>query len=183
MSAPIHKTTFDEFFEQRNTLIYLYQKGDISKREFIQEHYDYIMRLHLKPFQRIDSFEKGIYNYQYFNALAKYGQMQLRDKKLQEKHPELIHQIEEKTRDNYRRKDEAILRLLRYLDYQEIEAYFIKAKSEYLDHRLIEIVLLDYEDTILHTVSQRVLEGLREEGVFQEVRRRSRIDRYVNQKY
>ncbi len=183
MPAHVRKTTFDEFFERRNALIYLYQKGDLSKKEFIEEHYFYIMKLHLKPFQRIDSFEKGIYNYQYFNAIAKYNQMQSRDKKLQEKHPELVREIEEKTRHSYRKKDEAILKLLRFLNYENVEAYFIKAKSEFLDNRLIEIVLSDYEDTILHTISPRVLDELRDEGVMREERRRSRIDNYVNRKY
>jgi len=183
MPAQVKKTAFDAFFEERDALFYLYKKGDISKKEFIEEHYYHIRRMNLKPFERIDSFEKGIYNYQYFNALAKYNRLKIRDKKLGEKHPELIKELEEKIHHYYRKKDEAVIKLLRYLDYQEVEAYFIKSKSEFLDNRLYEIVLLDREGVVFHSINMGLLEELRREGVFQEVRKKSRIDEYVNEKY
>ncbi|MGN0711815.1 MAG: DUF6648 family protein [Anaerovoracaceae bacterium] len=183
MAAGIRKTTFDEFFDNRQALIYKYQKGDMSKKEFIEEHYFFITRLNLKPFKKIDSFEKGIYNYQYYNAVAKYNTIRVRDKKLIEKHPDVVREIEENIRYNYRKKDETIFKLLRYLDYEGVEAYYVKAKSDYLDNRLIEIVLLDYDDVILHTINPHIVEELKNEGVFQDVRKRSRIDNYVNKKY
>ena len=183
MAVGIRKTTFDEFFENRKALIYKYQKGDLSKKEFIEEHYYFMIRLNLKPFQRIDSFEKGIYNYQYYNAIAKYNTLRARDKKLLEKHPELVREIEEKIRYNYRKKDETILKLLRYLDYEGVESYYVKAKSEFLDNKLIEIVLLDYEDVVLHTINPYIVEELKNEYVFDDIRRRSKIDNYVNKKY
>lgn len=95
----------------------------------------------------------------------------------------MVREIEENIRYNYRKKDETIFKLLRYLDYEGIEAYYVKAKSDYLDNRLIEIVLLDYDDVILHTVNPHIVEELKNEGVFQDVRKRSRIDNYVNKKY
>ncbi|WP_312354849.1 DUF6648 family protein [Aminipila sp.] len=183
MAVGIRKTTFDEFFDNRNALIYKYQKGDLSKKEFIEEHYYFITRLNLKPFQRIDSFEKGVYNYQYFNAVAKYNTLRLRDKKLIEKHPDLIREIENKVKYNYHKKDESIIKLLRYLDFENIEAYYIKSKSEYLNNKLIEIVLLDYDNTIFHTINIGIVDELEREGVFEDVRKRSKIDNYVNKKY
>ncbi|MBE6033790.1 MAG: hypothetical protein E7222_03710 [Clostridiales bacterium] len=183
MAVGIRKTTFDEFFDNRNALIYKYQKGDLSKKEFIEEHYYFITRLNLKPFQRIDSFEKGVYNYQYFNAVAKYNTLRLRDKKLIEKHPDLIREIENKVKYNYHKKDESIIKLLRYLDFENIEAYYIKSKSEYLNNKLIEIVLLDYDNTIFHTINTGIVDELEREGVFEDVRKRSKIDNYVNKKY
>ena len=93
MPVQVRKTTFDRFFEERDSLIYQFTKGDISKKEFIEEHYFFIMRLNLKPFKKIDSFEKGLYNYQYFNAVAKYYRLRAKDKKLAEKHPELVKGI------------------------------------------------------------------------------------------
>lgn len=122
MGFEIRKTTFDIFFEEREALIFKFKKGDITKKEFIEEHYYYITRLNLKPFQIIDSFEKGIYNYQFYNAIAKYNTLRLRDRKLNEKHPELVREIEEKISYHYRKKDETILKLLRHLDYVNIEA-------------------------------------------------------------
>ena len=62
MPVRMKKTAFDFFFENRDALNYQYTKGDISKKEYIEEHYYYIMQMKLKPFQKIDSFEKGIYN-------------------------------------------------------------------------------------------------------------------------
>lgn len=183
MNDGIRKTTFDLFFEEREALIFKYKKGDMTKREFIEEHYHYIIRMGLKPFQKIDSFEKGIYNYQYHNAIAKYNQLRMRDKKLMEKHPELVRELESKVNHHYRKKDEAIRKLLRYLDYEQVEAYYIKAKSDFLDYRLIEIILHDYEGVILHTINPGIVEELTEEGVFHPVRKRSRIDDYVNKKY
>ena len=177
------KTTFDRFFEERDSLIYLFSKGDISKREFIEKHYHFIMRLNLKPFKKIDSFEKGIYNYQYFNAIAKYNKLQMKDKKLAEKHPELIKELLNNVKTAYRSKDESIIRLLRFLQYDNLEAYFIKAKSEFLDNKLFEIVLFDYEGVVLHSINKKLLDELKNEGVFQDVRKKSKIDEYVNKKY
>ena len=183
MPVQIRKTTFDQFFEERDALIYQFTKGDISKKEFIEEHYFFIMRLNLKPFRKIDSFEKGIYNYQYYNAIAKYSKLRARDKKLAEKHPELIRGLLQDVKAAYRDKDDSVLKLLRFLKYKNVEAYFIKSKSEYLDNKLFEIVLYDYEGVIFHSIGGRLLEELKKEEVFYEVRRKSKIDDYVNKKY
>jgi len=183
MSVQIKKTTFDRFFEERESLIYKFTKGDISKKEFVEEHYFFIARMNLKPFQRIDSFEKGIYNYQYYNALAKYNKLRSKDKKLAEKHPELIKEINNNIKAYYRNKDDSIIKLLRFLKYENMEAYFIKAKSDFLDNKLFEIVLNDYEGVILHSISRRLLDELKSEGVFQEIRKKSKIDEYVNKRY
>ena len=183
MPTPVRKTTFDKFFEERDALIYLFSKGDISKKEFIEQHYSFIMRLNLKPFKLIDSFEKGIYNYQYFNAVAKYNKLRARDKKLAEKHPELIKELLENVKAAYKSKDDSVISLLRFLEYENSEAYYIKAKSEYLDNKLFEIILHDYEGVVFHSISRRLLEELKREGVFKEIRKKSKIDEYVNKKY
>ena len=183
MPAQIKKTTFDLFFEEREALIYKFNKGDITKKEFIEEHYFFIRRLNLKPFKIIDSFEKGIYNYQYYNAVAKYNKLRAKDKKLIEKHPELVKDILNESKTAYRAKDANIRKLLRFLKYENMEAYFIKSKSDYLDNKLIEVVLYDYAGVILHSISRGLLEELKREGVFHEVRKKSKIDEYVNKKY
>jgi len=183
MKFEIRKTTFDQFFEEREALIFKFKKGDLTKKEFIEEHYYYIARLNLKPFMKIDSFEKGIYNYQYYNSIAKFNTLRSRDKKIMEKHPEIIREIEEKIKCNYRKKDETILKLLRHLDYQNVESYYVKSKSDYLDNRLIEILLKNYDGVILHTINSGIVEELKDEGVFSDIRKKSKIDDYVNNKY
>jgi len=183
MPVQIKKTAFDQFFEEREALIYQFSKGDISKKEFIEEHYFFIQRLKLKPFKMIDSFEKGIYNCQYYNAVAKYNKLRAKDKKLAEKHPELIKEISESVKTAYREKDRSIKRLVRFLEYKDMEAYYIKSKSPYLDNKLFEIVLHYNDGIILHSINRGLLEELKQEGVFLEVRKKSKIDEYVNKKY
>ncbi|WP_333473065.1 DUF6648 family protein [Crassaminicella thermophila] len=159
-------------------------QGDITKKEFIEEHYNFIQRLNLKPFKyRIDSFEKGIYNYQYYNMLAKYSYMKSKDQKLQQKHPQLVKKLQGDANYYYRQKDKTTLKLLEYLDFYNVEAYFVKVKSKLLKDKLFEIVLLDYDNVILHSISHWLLERLKEEGVFIEGKRKSIIDKYINERY
>ncbi|NLK72410.1 MAG: hypothetical protein GX285_05290 [Clostridiales bacterium] len=180
----VHETTFDKFFSNRESLIYQFKKGDLTKKEFIEEQYAFITRLDLKPFvRRIDSFEKGIYNYQYYNIMAKYSSMKSKDPKIIEKHPEMIQMYKEKTNYFYRKKDETIIKLLRYLDYKNVEAYPIKVESNALKDRIFEIVLKDFNNTVLHSISKSVLEELKKENVYTDIRKNSIIEKYVNERY
>ncbi len=180
----VHETTFDKFFSNRDALIDLFKKGDINKKEFIEEQYDFIVRLDLKPFvHRIDSFEKGIYNYQYYNVMAKYAHMKSKENKIIEKHPEVAERYRNKTAHFYRKKDETVLKLLRFLDYENVEAYYIKVKSLALKDRLFEIVLKDYDNTILHSINPGVREELIRENVFSLIPKKSIIEKYVNERY
>ncbi|MDK2918575.1 MAG: hypothetical protein PWQ37_1308 [Candidatus Petromonas sp.] len=175
---------FDRFFENRDSLIIQFKNGDITKREFIEEHYYFIQKLNLKPFKNgIDSFEKGIYNYQYYNMVAKYCYMKSKDRRLIEKHPHVARKYGRKAGYYYNQKDWSTLKLLEHLDFQNVEAYFIKVNSKALKDKLYEIVLKDFESVILHSKSEYMLKRLREEGVFVEGVRRSLIDSYINQKY
>lgn len=184
MSKRIHETTFDKFFTHREALIYQFRKGDMSKKEFIEEQHAFIIQLDLKPFvHRIDSFEKGIYNYQYYNVMAKYCNMKSKDHKIIEKHPDVVQSYKQKTNYYYRKKDESILKLLRHLDYKNVEAYYIKVKSNVLKDKLIEIVLKDYENMVFHSINPRVVEELKRENVFFDETKKSVIEKYVNERY
>lgn len=178
------ENVFDKFFAHRNSLIVQFRNGDITKREFIEEHYHFIQKLKLQPFKnKIDSFEKGIYNYQYYNMIAKYCYMKSKDRKLVEKHPQVARKYGHKAGYYYHQKDWSTLKLLEHLDFQNVKAYFIKVKSRALKHKLYEIVLYDFEDVILHSKSEYMLDRLRDEGVFEEEMKKSLIDTYINQKY
>ncbi|MFZ5967894.1 MAG: DUF6648 family protein [Bacillota bacterium] len=184
MTYRIQESVFDKFFKNRESLIIQFKNGDITKKEFIEEHYAFIQRLNLKPFKyRIDSFEKGIYNYQYYNMLAKYSYMKSKDEKLQRKHPMLAKRFAEDADYYYNQKDKSTMKLLEFLDFQNVEAYFVKVKSPLLKDKLFEIVLMDYENVIFHSKSTWLLERLREENVFIEGKKRSLIDTYINTKY
>ena len=180
----LEESVFDKFFNNRDSLIRQFKKEDITKKEFIEEHYNFIQRLNLKPFKyRIDSFEKGLYNYQYFNMLAKYSYMRSKDSKLQAKHPNLALQLQKDAQYYYTQKDKSTIKLLEYLEFKNVEAYYIKVQSAVLKDKLFEIVLKDFDNVIFHSISKWLLERLREEGVFVEVRKKSIIDQYINEKY
>ena len=127
------------------------------------------MSLNIKPFRKIDSVEKGLFNYQYYNALAKDAMT-------------VAGRHDSEAGFYYREKDKATLSILRLLDYQNVSAYYIKVRSSYLKGKIYEIVLKDY-NTIMHSKNNFILESLKQAGVFLEGMRISIIDGYINQKY
>ena len=60
-----------KYFRYRQSLIDQYKKGDMTKREYLQMNYDAVINNGINPFKNIDTVEKALYNYQYYNALAK----------------------------------------------------------------------------------------------------------------
>ncbi len=177
---PMAQGAFEKFLQNRQSLIDQYTKGDLSKDEFIEENYKCINALGIKPFQMVDNVKKAIYNYQYYNVLAKYYQKKAHD---------LNRRIEARNDylsmadDFYFKKDKSTEKLLKILDFTGIEAYFVKAKSPNLKKKLFEIVLKDYDNVILHSKSERLRQLLTEEKVLVNEERESLIDGYINQKY
>ena len=155
-----------KYFKYRQGLIDQYVKGDLTKREYLKRNLDAVLALREKPFSIIDTLEKGLFNYQYFNALAK----------------ECTKNETLKKDYYYAKKDKATLSVLRILDYSDIEAYFIRVRSSRLKGRLYEIIIQEYR-MILHSANPEILKQLRYEGVFSEETRQSVIDGYINQKY
>jgi len=154
------------YFKYRQSLIDQYVKGDMTKREYLSHNLDAVLNLREKPFSIVDTLEKGLFNYQYYNALAK----------------EYKSTDTSKTDYYYAKKDRATLSVLRILDYRGIEAYFIRVRSPQLRGRLFEVIIQEYQ-MILHSASPEILERLRREGVFADEVRQSLIDGYINQKY
>ncbi len=171
---------FEQFLRNRQNLIDQYNKGDLTKEEFIEENYSCITSLDIKPFQRIDNVKKAIYNYQYYNALAKYYQKRAHD--LHKKN-EARSDFLEMSNYYYSRKDFVTEKLLKLLDFRGVEAYFVNVKSPNLKNKLFEIVLLEYDNIILHSTSPSILNMLKYENVFLDEKRKSKIDSYINQRY
>jgi hypothetical protein len=153
---------FDEFFEHRDSLIVQYKNGDITKKEYIEENHKYILGMKIKPFRRIDSYEKGMYNYQYYNMMAKYYNLLAKEEKNNSKHFSYYKKYLEDCNYFYNEKDKTTFRL---------------------KNILYEIVLEDYEYAVLHSKSIWILNVLKKEGVFLEKERKSVIDYYVNEEY
>jgi hypothetical protein len=177
------ETLFSKFFNNRDSLILQLMNGDITKKEYIQMNYSYISSLGIKPFETIDSFEKGIFNYQYYNMMAKYYNMLAKDEKNKSKQPVFYKNYLDESNYYYNEKDKTTFRLLRYLEYKNVEAYFIKMESTKLRDVLFEIVLKDFEYAILHSKSLWLLNVLKKEEIFKNKTKKSVIDYYVNENY
>ena len=154
------------YFKYRQSLIDQYVKGDMTKREYLSRNLDAVLALREKPFNIVDTLEKGLFNYQFYNALAK----------------ECIKSDPTKMDYYYAKKDKATLAVLRILDYHGVEAYFIRVRSPQLKGRLFEVIIQEYQ-MILHSANPDILERLRREKVFANETRQSVIDGYINQKY
>jgi hypothetical protein len=171
---------FEQFLQNRENLINHYNKGDLSKEEFIEANYRCINTLDIKPFQKIDNVKKAIYNYQYYNVLAKYHQKRAHDLN---NRSESKKDFLELANHYYYKKDMVTQKLLKLLDFTGIEAYYVKVKSPTLKNKLFEIVLKDYDNIILHSKSEILLNLLISENAFCQEERKSLVDSYINQKY
>lgn len=169
-----------KYFQYRQSLIDQYIRGDMSKSEYLQRNLDAVLDLQIEPFTNIDTPEKGLFNYQYYNAMAKEAKAEStgRARYEYENKNEMLREADH----YYYLKDKSTAVLLRLLDFENVTAYYIKVHSKYLKGKLYEIVLSDY-NAILHSKSQMVLTLLKNAGVFTEETRMSLIDGYINQRY
>ncbi|SFH56904.1 hypothetical protein SAMN05192551_101565 [Tindallia magadiensis] len=174
---------FEKFFAQRESLIFQYKKGDLNKREYIEESHAYLVNQDVKPFKNVDAFEKAVFNYQYYNIMAKYFHMKSETLKTSAKHPELAKQYSEKRDKHYHLKDKMTLRAVELKDYYDLEAYYIKVSSVQLKKVLYEIIFHEHPDVVFHSKSRWLRERLEREGVFSNTTKRSVIEQYVNEKY
>lgn len=175
----IDMNAIQKYFKYRQSLIDQYLKGDMTKREYLQRNYEAVVYGDIRPFRNMDTVDKALFNYQYYNALAKEMKTISTTKDMD---GILKHDYQEKSNYYYNKKDRATLQVLRLLDYQGVEAYFIKMRSKYLKGKLFEIVIAE-ENIILHSTSTLILKCLRDEFVFHEESRISLIDEYVNHRY
>ncbi|MDY0235159.1 MAG: hypothetical protein RBR71_03990 [Gudongella sp.] len=177
------KGLFETFFENRSALILQYENRDITKREFLEYNYDFVTSMNVKPFLKVDSYEKGMYNYQYYNVLAKYFRMLSMEIKNVKKHQrQYVHYLN-KGNNFYNEKDKSALAVLKLIEFKGVESYFVKCESKLLKDKLYEIVLLEYKEAIFHSKAIWLLDILKSEEVFSDKRRISIIDEYINATY
>ena len=174
---------FEAFFKNRSRLIIQFREGEITKKQFLEQNYELVRKMNLRPFLRIDNYEMGMYNYQYYNVLAKYFTMLANDVKDTRKHQRYYNYYFNKGNNYYHEKDKAAMDLIEFLEYKGIEAYFINLNSKSLNGKLYEIVLLNYKEAVFHSKSIPMLNKLKENGVFQEGQKTSIIDGYINETY
>lgn len=167
------------YFNYRQSLIDQYIKGDMTKSEYLEKNLDAVLGLNIKPFKNIDTLEKGLFNYQYFNALAKESRQMSYDFSDRE----IKYEYMEKADYYHDKKDKATLKIIELLDYKGIEAYYIKVRSKNLKGKLFEIIINDYNNMILHSTNDYIAKRLKDNYILSDTEKKSIIDGYINQKY
>lgn len=164
-----------KYFNYRQALIDQYIKGDMTKREYLDKNLDAVLSLNIKPFKNVDTVDKALFNYQYYNAMAKDCKMGA--------YGEYEYQFHEKTDYYYSQKDKATMRVLQLLDYSGVRAYHISVRSKELKNKLFEIILTEYNNVILHSTNKIIKNRLMDEGCFESGTKKSLIDYYINHRY
>ncbi len=160
---------------ERNRLIDQLDRCRMTKQEFHQANYQILQRWQMKPYPTIVSMEQGIYNYQYYNTMAK--EYQRRATQVGAKGKPRIEQL---IRNYFTLKDECIHQMLSLTINEPVECYFINTESSLLRNRLLEIVYLNREKVILHTVNPRIIQKVKRMDLFIPEVRISRIHSYIN---
>lgn len=164
-----------DYIRQRNNLIDRLTCGELDKVSFLFENYMLITRLNIKPFISPDTLDKCIYNYQYFNTLAKYNKS-YPDKRMTKRNIDMVKVF-------YDRKDQTIRTIIDHKDVGRIRAYPIRLNSKRLDKELMEIVLEDQDKCILHSLDPEIKKTLIKMKVYDHKSRESIIADYVNKPY
>ena len=168
------------FFKKRNDLISELSQGKIDKISFLEKNYELIQNLNMKPLLNISSLEEGMYNYQYYNILAKFFKQKSilysNNKKKQKKYNENLM----KSNNYYAEKDKYLLKMIDFLDEKTTESYFIDMNSKRLNNSLFEIVVKDVDFAIFHSMNIEILQKLKEKNIFIDEIRISKINDYVN---
>ncbi len=164
-----------KYFNYRQALIDQYIKGDMTKREYLDRNLDAVLSLNIKPFRNVDTLDKALFNYQYYNAMAKDCKMGA--------YGDYEYQFNEQMDYYYYQKDKATMRALQLIDFTGVSAYHISVRSKELKNRLFEIVLLEHNNVILHSTNEAIKNRLIEEGVFEKGTKKSLIDYYINHRY
>ena len=160
----------ETFFKKRNDLIFELSDGKIDKISFLEKNYELIQNLNMKPLLNISTLEEGMYNYQYYNILAKFF-----------KQKSILYSNNKKKQKKY---NENLMKSnnieLKNVGANTTEAYFIDMNSKRLNNSLFEIVVKDVEFAIFHSMNIEILQKLKEKNIFVNEIRISKIDDYVN---
>lgn len=172
-----------QFIEGRNRLIDALEAGALGKSAYLEAQDEALMALGVVPRSGgpLSSLEEGLFNYQYYNTLAKRERIRCKDEEF--RNPEQARRHRQEADRCYARKDRETVRLLEWLAYRDVEAYYIDTPARYLRGRLIEIVALKEHRAVFHTADEAILNRLVRAGVFLEGARPSVIRSYIEADY
>ncbi|MDO4778637.1 MAG: hypothetical protein Q4A42_03685 [Tissierellia bacterium] len=167
------------FLELRNLYIDQLEAGKITKKEFNHKNFMIFRKLSLKPFSVLDSFEKAMYNYNYYNSQAK---IELEEyNKAKDFNNQKRAKFHLNNKENYYNlKDIATEAIIELEGFDNIESYFIKLHSKNLGTNIFEINIKNRKRAIFHSKSYKILNLLKNNNVFINEVRDSIIDSYVN---
>lgn len=167
------------FIKLRNDYINELDQGETSKQEFNERNDKLYIELNLKPFSILDTFEKALFNYNYYNTKAKIALFNANKYREQKKDRKYKRELNLKN-NYYDEKDKASVAMIKLEDPEKIEAYHINLHSRNLASSIFEVYFKAREKVILHSKSEEIKELLISLGVFKDEVRDSIIDSYVN---
>lgn len=170
------------FSKRRSKLISEYSQGSMTKREFILNNYQLTYQMS-GPYVKVDTFEKALFNYQYYNCMAKYFKMLSKKPPRSKKQQKNNHHYLGLSTFYYGRKDESVKEILEILNFSSIVAYPIETKSKNLDNRLFEIIAYKQKEAVFHSTSVMLKKMLDEKGLYDQKKRNSVISNYINDTY
>lgn len=171
-----------KFYKRRSKLIEDYTRGEMSKREFIINNFQLAYQMS-GPYVKVDSFEKALFNYQYYNCMAKHYSMMASQCKKSKKSKRTYNRYFSLGNSFYEKKDDVVCQILELLNYEFIQAYPIQTDSKRLDDKLFEIVALKRKEAIFHSISPKIRKILCDKGLFDINKRPSLIAEYINDTY
>lgn len=172
----------EKFINLRNEYIDLLVDKKITKLEFNILNNEIYHKINLRPFVVLDSFNKALFNYNYFNSRAK---MYLEESKKYENSKNVRDQKRYKLAENnkincYYHKDQSIISMIKLECPEKIIAYNISLHSKNLSNQIFEIYFKDREKIILHTKNLEIKDLLISLNIFEEEERESLISSYIN---
>ena len=179
-SMNCEKSRLKSFIEERNQVIQGLENSEYDKEKFLEKNLKIVNTHHMSPFLEIKTLEQGLYNYHYYNCLAKKYCQLARNCKNNKKGLKRRREEENRRNNYYYEKDKVISRILDLVEGHRLKAYYIKCYSRRLKGSLIEIVIEDVDYAVFHSLNPNIVRKLEKKGIVVESEQESIIDEYIN---
>lgn len=176
------KEVLERFIAGRDRLIDGLESGELDKSAYLEAQYQALIELDSVPKRgALESLEEGLFNYQYYNVLAKRERIQSKDEEF--RNPEASRKHRNQSDRHYALKDRETVKILEWLKYEHVQSYFIETPAKFLNGKLIEIIVDTYDRAVFHTMDEGIINRLVRAGVFSEGVRSSVIQSYIESDY
>ncbi len=176
------KDVLERFIAGRDRLIDALEACELDKSAYLEAQYQAILELGSVPRRGpLESIEEGLFNYQYYNVLAKRERIQSKDEEF--RNPEASRKHRNQSDRHYALKDRETVKILELLNYEHVQSYFIETPARFLNGKLIEIIIDNNERAVFHTADEGIINRLVRAGVFAEGIRPSVIQAYIESDY